>query len=389
MHRFGPNNVSLATALLIILVVLSRTGDAHNSQATTLGIHLSAYDKDDVVRYRGIGHRLLSSRRGSSSYRPMRFNGRSPSDYFVPDSKEDEDEEDFDYGEEQNKRGEAEENALERSGIRPWKLDLSPRYGHMSISSKLVLTNIACYALQLFNPKITRFGAKQSELILSGRELYRLVTPVFLHGGIVHLFMNAYSLSNIGPEVERLFGPGRFLATYFISGVSGNMLSAIRSPNPSVGASSAIFGLMGAQGVCLSRNEAFFGSYGQMGLESVLGAVMINSVFGAINPMIDNWGHIGGAIGGAAFAYTFGPKLYLLHLPNGGTTVVDKPKYQLPRHVRSLPDKFNRRFGRMRRRMQIEQFQSDLTAKPWRPRRRRPFMMPPKSRKHLKPRSQW
>lgn len=404
-----PSRASVPVWLLLFVAVLSRAMDAsaQNLQATGLGVQLSTIGDDKICFGRRRGgwrgqQRLLSSsnnRFSSSPYRPVRFHGSSPSDFFVPDKHEEEEEvvEDFDYSQKKkqqqqqhNEPSEAEENALERAGMRPWKLDLAPRYGHMSLASKLILTNIACYGLQLWKPQITRFGAKQSDLILSGRELYRLVTPVFLHGGIGHLFMNSYSLSNIGPEVERLFGPTRFLATYFAAGVTGNILSAIRSPAPSVGASSAIFGLMGAYYMCLTENETFFGSYGQRGVESVMSAVIINGIFGAINPMIDNWGHIGGAIGGAACAYAFGPKLYNLDTPSGGSIVVDKPRYLMPQALRSLPDKFERRFGRMKRRMRVEQYQSELTAKPWRPkRRRRSFAVPPASKKHRRPRSHW
>eukprot|EP00957_Ditylum_brightwellii_P154096 11727709-Ditylum_brightwellii.AAC.1 len=80
-----------------------------------------------------------------------------------------------------------------------------------SLTQRLVWTNVAIYGLQVVFPSITRWGAKRSDLILSRRELYRLISPVFLHGGVVHLAMNSFSLNNIGPEVERCFGQGRFL----------------------------------------------------------------------------------------------------------------------------------------------------------------------------------
>lgn len=91
---------------------------------------------------------------------------------------------------------------------------------------------------------MTELGIKLSDKILAGQELYRLITPVFLHGGLVHLFTNLYSLNNVGPDVEKLFGPGRFLATYLVSGITGNLFSALQSPNPSLGASGAVFGIM-------------------------------------------------------------------------------------------------------------------------------------------------
>ena len=131
---------------------------------------------------------------------------------------------------------------LQRVGIRPFKLNPPPKYGQTSLSMKLIMANVFCYALQMFKPSLTQLGAKRSDLILQGKELHRLITPVFLHGGLVHLMMNCYSLSNIGPQVEQVFGPGRYLATYLASGVAGNLLSAVASPNPAVGASGAAGG---------------------------------------------------------------------------------------------------------------------------------------------------
>ena len=141
-------------------------------------------------------------------------------------------------------------------GFRPWIVDTRPkRPGSHSFTSKLIMTNIAMYVLQMISPSITKAGIKQSHLILQGRELYRLITPVFLHGSLTHLAMNTYSLQNIGPEMEGLFGGGRFLATYMVGGAVGNYMSARNTPNPSLGASGAVFGLMGAYYTFLSRNE--------------------------------------------------------------------------------------------------------------------------------------
>lgn len=126
------------------------------------------------------------------------------------------------------------------------------------IANKLLAANIVTFACQVLNPAITQYGAKISHLVLSGQQLHRLITPMFLHGSIGHLAMNSYSLNNIGPHVESLFGSKRFLATYIASGITGNLLSAVMSPNPSVGASGAIFGCIGAYYVFLKRNQVRF-----------------------------------------------------------------------------------------------------------------------------------
>ena len=94
------------------------------------------------------------------------------------------------------------------------------RPGVYSITNKLVIANVVMYGLQMMMPRVTKLGAKRSDLILQGKELHRLITPVFLHGSPMHIMLNTFSLRNIGPEVERLFGGGRFLTTYLCAGWS-------------------------------------------------------------------------------------------------------------------------------------------------------------------------
>jgi rhomboid protease GluP len=71
------------------------------------------------------------------------------------------------------------------------------------------------------------------------------------------------SLSNCGRNVEELFGPGRYLSTYLLAGAAGNLVSAYNSPNPALGASGAVFGIIGAQLVFLMRNEWLIGRQGE------------------------------------------------------------------------------------------------------------------------------
>ena len=160
------------------------------------------------------------------------------------------------------------------------------------------MANVFIYALQMINPNVTKMFAKRSDMIMNGRQLYRLFTPMFLHGSVSHLLLNSYSLSNIGPEVERLFGGGRFLATYIAGGVAGNLASAYYTPNPSLGASGAVFGLMGAYYAFLSRNEELFGRSGERAMGRVGSTLGMNVLFGMASPSIDNWAHVGGGVGG-------------------------------------------------------------------------------------------
>ena len=152
-------------------------------------------------------------------------------------------------------------------------------------------------------------GAKLNEWILRG-ELWRLFTPMFLHGSIIHIAFNMYALYNLGPALERFYGHKRYLALYVLSGFAGNVISFMFSPNPSLGSSTAIFGLLGAEGVFLYQNRELFGSNARRGFSQVISIAVINLLIG-MTPGIDNWGHIGGLIGGTLFAWFAGPQLRL------------------------------------------------------------------------------
>ena len=151
---------------------------------------------------------------------------------------------------------------------------------------------------------LIKFGAKFNPLILEG-EWWRFFTPIIIHIGLLHLFMNTLALYYLGTMVERLYGNMRFLFIYIISGFSGVLASFIFSPNLSAGASGAIFGCFGALlyfGVAKPR--LFWRTLG-LNILVVLG---INLAFGFTIPGIDNAGHIGGLVGGFVSAGIF-------HLP--------------------------------------------------------------------------
>jgi rhomboid protease GluP len=148
-------------------------------------------------------------------------------------------------------------------------------------------------------------GMKVNDLIVKG-QLWRLITPVFLHGSIMHVAFNMYALFVLGPGLERHYGHSRFLALYLLSGFAGNVISFWFSSANSLGSSTAIFGLLGAEGIFLYRNKSLFGSTAQRALVNVVVIAVINLMLG-LSPGIDNWGHIGGIIAGTAFAWLAGP----------------------------------------------------------------------------------
>lgn len=146
------------------------------------------------------------------------------------------------------------------------------------------------------------FGAKVNIFIAYG-QYWRLLSAMFLHVGIVHLFFNSYALYANGPVVESLFGKAKFAAVYLLSGLIGSIFSYVFSPNASAGASGAIFGLLGSLLYFRRRNKEIFSRVFGSRLMMVIG---INLFYGFVQPGIDNWGHIGGMIGGYLVANAVG-----------------------------------------------------------------------------------
>ncbi len=153
---------------------------------------------------------------------------------------------------------------------------------------------------------------KINEFILRG-QLWRFFTPMLVHGDILHIGFNMYALYIFGRNLEYQYGHLRFFMLYLVSGFAGNVVSFVLTPNPSLGASTAIFGLVAAQAVFVYRNKRFFGKRGQSILANTIMIMAINLFLGLSLSNIDNWGHFGGLLGGAVFAWTAGPLLGVEH----------------------------------------------------------------------------
>ncbi len=151
------------------------------------------------------------------------------------------------------------------------------------------------------------FGALIGSRVRSG-ELWRLLTPVLLHASVPHILFNMYALLIFGVGLERNFGRWRYLLLYVLGGFTGNVLSFLLSSGYSVGASTAIFGLVAAEGVFLYQNRQLFGNQFRGAIGNVIFVVAINLFLGAVTPGIDNWGHVGGLLGGLIFAWFASPK---------------------------------------------------------------------------------
>ncbi|WP_371498318.1 rhomboid family intramembrane serine protease [Kitasatospora sp. NBC_00374] len=127
-------------------------------------------------------------------------------------------------------------------------------------------------------------------------EWYRLLTSMFVHAGFLHVATNLVSLIVLGPPLERVLGRLRFLGLYLLSGLAGNALAFLVSGGAlySVGASGAIFGLLGATVVLVRFNRAPLGP--------VVALLVFNLVVTFSVSWIDWRAHIGGLVAGAAMA---------------------------------------------------------------------------------------
>jgi rhomboid protease GluP len=138
------------------------------------------------------------------------------------------------------------------------------------------------------------FGAKWTPGIVEG-EYWRLITPMFLHIGILHLTLNSLALYFLGNVVEKVYGSLRFFGIYMFAGFAGTLASFAFTPYLAAGASGAIFGCFGALLYFgLKQRNLFFRTIGN----DIIFIVMLNLVIGFVVPIIDNFGHIGGLIGG-------------------------------------------------------------------------------------------
>ena len=141
---------------------------------------------------------------------------------------------------------------------------------------------------------LLRLGANNVDLLKAG-QLYRLITYAFLHGSFAHIACNMYSLYVVGTQVESKFGKGRFLLVYLISAIAGGLTSAAFGNVISVGASGALFGLLGSL--------VYFGIRFRLYLKdslrtSIIPVIILNLFIGFVVPGIDNFCHIGGLIAG-------------------------------------------------------------------------------------------
>ena len=162
----------------------------------------------------------------------------------------------------------------------------------------MVVTGVSPFAPTSIS--LLSWGANLGVAVVFEEEWWRVFTATFLHGGLIHLGINMWCLSRVGPLVERLFGNVGFALLYLAAGVGGFLASAWAHPlTVSVGASGAIFGVIGALMAFLTlHRKAIPMSVVQPMRGGLLSFILYNGLFGAIVPGIDNAAHLGGLVTG-------------------------------------------------------------------------------------------
>lgn len=169
---------------------------------------------------------------------------------------------------------------------------------------------------------LLRFGGNSLYLVKAG-EVWRLISNAFIHGGLLHLIVNMYSLAILGTQVETFIGKWKFLLIYLVSAISASLLSLALTSDSivSVGASGALFGLMGAL--------LYFGYHYRLYLSEAIKTqlipiIILNLIIGFMVPFIDNAAHIGGLIGGYLTAMALGieNKSKKRDMINGGIVLI-------------------------------------------------------------------
>ncbi|MBU3109100.1 rhomboid family intramembrane serine protease [Clostridium gasigenes] len=193
------------------------------------------------------------------------------------------------------------------------KVDITPKekINKYKATYILISLNILIYLVSVIKARnlfeidiytLANMGAKVNVLINDG-QVWRLITAAFLHGGLVHIGFNMMALNVIGPQVEKIYGWKKYLIIYFLSALGGSLLSYMLSPQSiSVGASGAVFGLLGSMLVFGVINKK---SIGKSFMMNIIEVIVLNIIIGLSVPNIDNFGHFGGLILGGLTALIF------------------------------------------------------------------------------------
>ncbi|HEY7414207.1 MAG TPA: rhomboid family intramembrane serine protease, partial [Ktedonobacteraceae bacterium] len=151
------------------------------------------------------------------------------------------------------------------------------------------------------------YGAKDNTLILHG-QYWRFITPIFLHANALHIGLNMLNFVVLGLFLERMMGPLRFLFIYLVTGIIASIASFHFSPQDiSVGASGAIFGLVGAYSIFIVAHRRAFSFGGIPALGWLVLIIALNLGLGLFVQNVDNAAHVGGLLSGCVLGWWFAP----------------------------------------------------------------------------------
>jgi len=186
----------------------------------------------------------------------------------------------------------------------------------------LIFVNVGMYIISLLlNPfaskmnmnPFTFLSPADNSLLLLGatgtvpidrfHRWWTLITANYLHGGVLHILFNMFALRQIGPLVLHEYGINRFFIIYTLSGAVGFLVSYFAGVQFTIGASAAVCGLIGA---ALYYGKSRGGVYGQAIYRQIGGWAIAIFVFGLLAQGINNWGHGGGMVAGAALGFLMG-----------------------------------------------------------------------------------
>ena len=218
-----------------------------------------------------------------------------------------------------------------RFGLAAWSKGLSELFGgHAPVTTAIVILNVVAFAVELMGTfhaggggglsilwgmdgeTLYRLGASYGQSIFVGHQWYRLVTAMFLHGGLIHIAFNMMVLMDLGPIVEEVYGSARYLFAYVLMGVVGFFFSAITG-HFSIGASGAILGLVGILiALTTKRGGMMMREMRSRLISWVVTIFLIGFLFSSLRT--DNAAHLGGLVAGFVIG-----KIYSDRLPQPGS----------------------------------------------------------------------
>ncbi|MGB2664385.1 MAG: rhomboid family intramembrane serine protease [Candidatus Acidiferrum sp.] len=213
-----------------------------------------------------------------------------------------------------------------RFGLAAWSKGLSEFFGgHAPVTTALLILNVIVFSAEIMGTMhagkmgglsilwgmdgetLYRLGACYGPAIFIGHEWYRLVTAMFLHGGLIHIGFNMIVLLDIGPMVEEVYGSARYLFLYLVMGIAGYVLSAFAG-HFSVGASGAILGIIGLLiAITTKRGGMQMKELRSRLISWVVTIFALGFLVGGLRT--DNWAHFGGLAAGFLLGKVFADRL--------------------------------------------------------------------------------